>query len=153
MHHQNCYHLRPCCVAPMGTNFKQLASRQLLAQHLLSNKHVCHIYDQNGNKQSLDKLLHGPYGQTRWLPTLSNEWGCLSQGNDNHIKYNNCIDFIHKHNVPLDNKSHICKFCLQQTPSQTGRMAHPHGCWRRYAPILLGCRIPCHGSNRNKIII
>ena len=100
----------------MGTNFKQLASRQLLAQHLLSNKHVCHIYNENGNKQSLDKLLHGSHGNTRWLPALRNKWGWLSQGNDNHIKYNDCIDFIHKHEVPLNKKVTYVSFVCNRRP-------------------------------------
>ena len=41
-----------------------------------------HIFNDAGHKLSLDKLLGGEYGDSRWQPALSNEWGRLAQGND-----------------------------------------------------------------------
>ena len=50
-----------------------MATRQLLAQRLFTEHKLHHIYNDKGEKQSLDKLLNGPYGKIRWSPALSNE--------------------------------------------------------------------------------
>ena len=53
-----------------------LASRHLLAQHIIN-----HIFDDNGNKLTLAKLLQGPSKEI-WAKSLSNDIGRLIQDND-----------------------------------------------------------------------
>ena len=55
-----------------------------------------HIYDQSGIRLSMDKLLEGKDGFSKWIPALSNEWGRLAQGNDNNVVSTDCIDFVAK---------------------------------------------------------
>ena len=47
----------------------------LAAQYVHTTPIINHIYDHNGNKMTIDKLLAGPHADTRWNPALSNEWG------------------------------------------------------------------------------
>ena len=67
--------------------FKLSYNKQAL-QHIIRNiendnklfhpQSLNHIYDNQGKKQSLDKLLNRIHGTTRWQPALSNEWGRLA---------------------------------------------------------------------------
>ena len=62
-----------------------------------------HIYNNAGKKLSLNKLLQGKNGLTRWTPALSNEWGCLAQSNNTGVASIDTIEFIDYTFVP-DNK-------------------------------------------------
>ena len=42
-----------------GTNFKDLASRLLLAQNILQHK-IAHIFRPNGTKETIDSMLNSP---------------------------------------------------------------------------------------------
>ena len=64
VHQQVRYQLRPRKRHTQGTNFKDFATQQILAQHLYSHQHIHHIYNERGEKQSLDKLLKGEHGFT-----------------------------------------------------------------------------------------
>ena len=46
----------------------------------LTNKVLNHIYDANGNKQSIDGLLSNPQTTATWSKALENELGRLAQG-------------------------------------------------------------------------
>ena len=115
-HQQTRYQLRPRKSNKHGTNFRDFATQQLLAQHISDNMHIHHIYNAKGEKQSLDKLLNGPHGTTRWSPALSNEWGRLSQGNDAGVKSNDCIDFIYRSEIPKDKKITYASFVCDRRP-------------------------------------
>ena len=82
----------------LGTNFKDLASRLLVAQHMFQHK-ACHIFRPNGTKETIDSMLQGPL-RAVWEKSLSNEWGRLAQGNKYGVRSTDTIDFVHKHEVP-----------------------------------------------------
>ena len=66
--------------------FRSKAVDYLVAQHLFQPTNyfsASHIYNASGKKQTLDALLNGEFGDVRWRPALSNEWGRLAQGNTN----------------------------------------------------------------------
>ena len=56
------------------------AAKYLLTQHIFNK--VSHIYNDKGKILSIDFLLQGNERKSRWTPVLSNEWGCLAQGNN-----------------------------------------------------------------------
>ena len=85
----------------------------LLAQHLFKANH---IYDDNGRRLSIDALLKGEHGETRWNPALSNEWGRLAQGNYNGVKSTDTIDFIPFTLVPKDKKTTYASFVCDHRP-------------------------------------
>ena len=90
-------------------NYRVTAAKSLLLQQSL-DKRIAHVYNAHGDKQSLDKLLNK--NPTRWLAALSNEWGCLSNGNDTGVKSTNTLEYIFHHEVPTDKKvtyaSYVC---------------------------------------------
>ena len=100
-----------------GTNFRNLAAKQLLAQHLFQ-ANANHIYRENGTKESIDSLLNGPTRHV-WVRSLSNEWGRLAQGNDGGVQHTYTIDFIHKHEVPVDRDVTYATFVLDHRPLKT----------------------------------
>jgi len=51
-------------------------------------------------KQTIDSLLAGP-DRIIWNKSVSNEFGCLAQGNDAGIIGTNTIQCIHKSEVPM----------------------------------------------------
>ena len=51
-----------------------------------------------------------------WLRSLSNEWGCLAQGNDNGVKGTDTIQFIHKHQVLDDNQVTYASYVFNYQP-------------------------------------
>ena len=63
--------------------------------------------------ETVDSLITRKNKAT-WLRSLSNEWGCLAQGNDKGIKGTGTIDFIHRREVPDDkaviHTSFICDY-------------------------------------------
>ena len=63
-----------------------------------------HIYDAQGIKQSIDQLLTGEDGTTRWQPAMSNEWGHLATGNKAGVQYTDTIKFIPYSDVAGDVK-------------------------------------------------
>ena len=67
-----------------------------------------HIYNSVGKKQSLDDLL--VQNPQRWNRALSNEWGRLSNGNDNGVEYTNTIEFIAHNEVPSNKKVTYASF-------------------------------------------
>ena len=76
--------------------------RSLTAQHLFINnvsQNLLHIFDNEGKKLSLDKLLRN--NPTTWQPALSNELGRLSQGIKSIIG-NDTLEFIPYSQVPKD---------------------------------------------------
>ena len=79
----------------------------LLQQHIFNEK-MHHIYNANGDKQSLEKLLRTD--PKKWFRALSNEWGRLSQGNIHGVEWTNTIDFISHTEVPSDRKVTYASF-------------------------------------------
>ena len=102
-------------VSSTGTNFKHLAAQFLKQQHYVAQM-MNHIYDVNGKKQSLDKLLNGKDSETKWFPALSNEWGRLAQGNDSGVESTNTIEFISYSEVPADRKVTYVSFVCDHRP-------------------------------------
>ena len=108
------YNLRPR-LNKQSTNFKDLATRQLLAQHLFHSPKIHHIFDKSGNRQSIDKLRVGPDGKI-WEISLSNEWGRLAQGNDNGVIGTDTIVFLHPSQVPKNRAITYANFIMDYRP-------------------------------------
>ena len=121
--------------------YRTCATDSLQAQHIFQPS-VSHIFDATGKKQSLDSLLQGPNGDTRWNPALSNEWGCLAQGNDAGVESTNTIDFISKQSVPTDNSITYASFACDHCPLKD-EMACAHCSWRRQVGICKRFRFSC----------
>ena len=75
-----------------------------------------HIYDVNGKKQSLEKVINGKDSEIKWFPALSNEWGRLAQGNDKGVESTNTIKFISYSDVPADRKVTYASFVCDHRP-------------------------------------
>ena len=74
-----------------------------------------HVYNAQGKRETIDTLCKGPDKEV-WLQSLSNEWGCLAQGNSKGIHSNNVIDFIHCSEVPLDRDITYATFVIDYRP-------------------------------------
>ena len=98
-------------------NYKSIAAKALLAQHIYDN-HLNNIYDDSGKKLTLSKLLKGPSKHV-WSQSLSNELGRLSQGNNFGVKFNDCMHFVHHHEVPSGKKVTYASFVCDHRPLKT----------------------------------
>ena len=74
---------------PQAHSFQHLAAQHLLGQN--TNLNSLHMFDINGNKQSIDSLLNS--NSERWNVSLSNEKSRLAQG-IRGVKGNTAIDFV-----------------------------------------------------------
>ena len=97
-------------------SFLNPAAKYLLAQHLFDRYSANHIYNKYGVKQSVDALLTGPDGKTRWLPAMSNEWDRLAQGNDTGVAATDTIDFIKITEVPKHKRVTYATFACDHRP-------------------------------------
>ena len=77
-----------------ATNFRNIAARTILAQHLFAPT-MHHLFQPNGRKETLDSVLRGNDAAT-WQRSLSNEIGRLAQGNDYGVTSTDTIEFIRK---------------------------------------------------------
>jgi hypothetical protein len=100
-----------------GTNFKNIASRVLVAQHIFQYK-AAHIFRPNGTKETIDSMLSGP-SKDIWEKSLSNEWGRLAQGNKHGVRSTDTIEFIHQHDVPSGRDVTYASFILDHRPLKT----------------------------------
>ena len=100
-----------------GTNFRHLASQQLVAQHICQNS-AHHIYHPNGTKQTIYSMLAGPK-RGIWTQSFSNEWGRLAQGNDDGVRSTDTIEFIYKYEVPKDRGVTYATYILGYRPLKT----------------------------------
>ena len=106
-----------------GTNFKNLASQFLTAQMIYENMYninalqheIHHIFDEYGNKQSLDALLIGPTRDI-WEKALSNELGRLTRGNIHGVTFTECMKFIAHTQVPNNKKVTYANFVCDHRP-------------------------------------
>ena len=97
-----------------GTNFRQYALQHLAHEVATSTTslkyhyllHNYHIFDENGKKLHIDKLLE--LNPARWEPSVSNELGRIAQGIGD-IKGNDVVDFIPKHQVPKNRSGKSCR--------------------------------------------
>ena len=74
-----------------------------------------HIFDANGRKLSLDKLLSGPI-QHIWQQSASNEFGRLAQGNNTGVVGTDTIEFIPKTDLPPESKTTYASFVCDIKP-------------------------------------
>ena len=80
-------------------------TRAYAAQYLALTERfnqILHMFDKDGEKETLDSLLQGPMAKT-WKESLSNELGRLAQG-IRHISGNDVIDFISYLDIPKHKK-------------------------------------------------
>ena len=63
--------------------------------------HINHIYNDDGVRLNIDKLLH--LDPTIWKPSVSNELGRLADG-VRDVKGNKAIEFVSKSSIPKKNK-------------------------------------------------
>ena len=75
-----------------------------------------HIFDSEGNKLSIDKLLR--QNPERWNNSLSNEIGRLAQGIRN-VKGNDVVDFVPISEVPKDKKVAYANMVCNHRPLKT----------------------------------
>ena len=94
-------------------SYKHHAAMYLLANHLFQQDthQALHIYDKNGVKQTLEKVLQGEQ-KVIWNKSSSNEFGRLAQGNKYGVKMQDAMDFIHKYEVPPNKKVTYASFVL-----------------------------------------
>ena len=114
---RRCYHLR----SYQSPNYRSIATRQLLAQHIFSSYTANHIYDASGKRFSVDALLASKNGPTKWNPALSNECGRLAQGNDGGVEATDTIDFIPYSQIPKNKRVTYCSFACDERPLKTER--------------------------------
>ena len=76
---------------------------------------INHIFDQYGNKQSLDALLKGPTSEI-WIKALSNEIGRLTNGNIHGVTPTQCMKFIRHNEVPKKKKVTYANFVCDHRP-------------------------------------
>ena len=82
--------------------------------HIIFSAHQ--IFNDAGHKLSLDTLLGGENGDSRWQPALSNEWGRLAQGNDAGVAGTNTIKFVPYRDVPKEKKVTYVSFVCDHRP-------------------------------------
>jgi len=76
---------------------------------------VNHIYNDAGQKQSLDQLLRGP-DKDIWTKSASNEFGRIAQGNVQGVTFQDAIDYIPKSAVPEDRDVTYASFVCDYRP-------------------------------------
>ena len=77
---------------------------------------INHIYNETtGKKETLDSLRSSHNGD-RWEVALSNEWGCLAQGNTHGVTSTDTIDFIHFNRVPSNRDVTYATFVCDHRP-------------------------------------
>ena len=82
-----------------------------------NNIQANHIYDPQGKKLSLDKLLTGKDTKDIWTQALNNELGRLANGySKNLIKGTNTIQFIKKQQIPPNKKITYSNFVCDLRP-------------------------------------
>ena len=91
-----------------------MATQYLVAQHIFQ-PHLNHIFDQFGNRQSLEVLLKGEDADT-WTKALSNELGRLTNGNIHGVTARQCMKFISHLQVPKDRKVTYANFVCDHRP-------------------------------------
>ena len=113
----------------LGTSFRSRAAQHLVANHLFNSPQwhhftpsstssqffMAHIYDNNGKKLSIDKLLAGPDALI-WNQSLSNEFGRLTKGNDTGVSWSDTMEFVYKTEVPANKKVTYCSFVCDLRP-------------------------------------
>ena len=97
------------------TNFKNLAAKTLLAQHMFQTPQISHIYDDAGKKLQLKQLLSGD-NKHIWSKAMSMEIGRLAQGNDYGVTPTDTIDFIPHTLVPFKAKVTYASFIADYRP-------------------------------------
>ena len=101
-----------------GTNFRQHSLFCLTVLPQLSQPKfnaMNHIFDENGVKQTIDKLLKGK-DQDIWWKSLGNEFGRLAQGIGDRVVSNDTLDFICKSEVPQGKKVTYGNFVCDYRP-------------------------------------
>lgn len=79
--------------------------------------HLNHIYDKDGQKINIDKLITTEKTKTVWLRGLDNELGRLAQGfAPNNIRGTNTVSFIDKHKIPVGKKITYVNFVCDLRP-------------------------------------
>ena len=101
-----------------GTNFRKhslfcLTQLPNLLQPRFNS--LNHIFDADGNKQSIEKLLKGS-DKNIWWNAVGNEFGRLAQGIGNRVISSDTIDFISKSEVPAGHKVTYANFICDHRP-------------------------------------
>ena len=73
-----------------GTNFRTQSEQNLVANHLFELPPVFRIYNNQGEKETIDTLLMGGDRNT-WWEAVGNELGRLANGIDNRVRATNMI--------------------------------------------------------------
>ena len=96
-YHQTRYNLRK--LPPPSTSFKHRAAKYILAQHIFAQQSAAHVFNENGQKETINTLLFGTNAGI-WTKSMSNELGRLAQGNIHGVKATDTIDFIFRKDIP-----------------------------------------------------
>ena len=81
----------------------------MLAHHIFRQE-AHQIFNDEGRQMSVDNLLQGYHGKTRWTPEISSKWDRLAQGNAAGVESTNTVDFISYNKVPQGKRSHAPVF-------------------------------------------
>ena len=111
----------------------------LTANHLSSNASkkynfqafLHHIYDDDGKKLNIDKLITDPTTAPTWSKSLENELGRLSQGFKNRVTPQDALDFIRFSDVPQERKVTYANFVCDYRPLKAEKIRCENDNWRR----------------------
>ena len=102
-----------------GTRYRSFAVQHLQSssdkEKVKSQMAMNHIFNDQGKKMSMDKLLAGKDSST-WWTSLGNELGRLAQGIGNRVVGTNTIDFIKRSDVPTNKKVTYANFICDERP-------------------------------------
>lgn len=95
-------------------------TEEQFAHSLFNLEYANPIYHSDRRKVKLDEVLSGKYSELAtleiWNQSLSNEYGCLAQGNDVGVKYTDACDFIHFHEVPKGKQVTYANWVIDYRP-------------------------------------
>ena len=95
------------------TNVEEQLFRMLFPHNSKLTEVVQHIFDEKGNRLSIDKFLRGDMAET-WAIALEREFGRLSNGIPKELLGTKTIDFVLKSSIPLGRKvtyaNMVCDF-------------------------------------------
>ena len=75
-----------------------------------------HIFDPQGRKLSIDRLITNPDTAPVWSQALENELGRLSNGFQKRVKAQQALEFIHHSEIPSDRKVTYANFVCDFRP-------------------------------------
>ena len=104
--------------SPIQTFHRQQQKTIQQSNHPTNRRwNINHIFDQQGEKLNIDKLITMPITKDVWINGLNNKLGRLSNGfKPNNVKGTNTIKFIHQNTIPSNRKITYSNFVCDYRP-------------------------------------